>query len=121
MIMESLGSHNTDSYSEQVETGSILSFIKGKQLFREEEIPEVIAIWEELERANPQWKTEHSKPTINGVDYASGFHSNDVAEDGPSDSFSDEDDDSDNEEAESAHMKRVTRKMIEGEMDSSGV
>ncbi len=31
MIMESLGSHNTDSHLERGETGPILRFIKGKQ------------------------------------------------------------------------------------------
>ncbi len=59
--------------------------------------------------------------TINGDDYASGFHSKDAVADGSSDSFSDEDDDSDNEEAERAHMKRVTRKVVESEMDPSGI
>ncbi len=89
-------------------------------VFREEEIPEVIAIQEKLERANSQWKTEHSKLTINGDDYSSEFPSKDTAADGLSDSFLD-DDDSDNEEAESAHVKSVIRKVVEGEMDSSGV
>ena len=78
MIMEILGSHNTDSHLERGEIGPILRFIKGKQLFREEEIPEVIAIQEELERANPQWKTEHSKLTINGGDFSSVCSSKDV-------------------------------------------
>jgi hypothetical protein len=118
MIMESLGSHNIDSHLERGETGPILRFIKGKQLFREEEIPEVIAIQEELERANPQWKTEQSKLTINDGDFSSGCPSKDVAVDGSSVSSSDDDDESDNEEAERAH---VIRKVVEGEMDSSGV
>jgi hypothetical protein len=118
MMMESLGSHNIDSHLERGETGPILRFIKGKQLFREEEIPEVIAIQEELERANPQWKTEQSKLTINGGDFSSGCPSKDVAADGSSVSSSDDDDESDNEEAERAH---VIRKVVEGEMDSSGV
>ena len=103
---------------ERGETGPILRFIKGKQLFREEEIPEVIAIQEELERANPQWKTEQSKLTINGGDFSSGCPSKDVAADGSSVSSSDDDDESDNEEAERPH---VIRKVVEGEMDSSGV
>jgi hypothetical protein len=105
MSMESLGSHNTDSHLERGETGPILRFIKGKQLFREEEIP-VIAIQEELERASPQWKTEYTKPRINGDDpfnfcnvSARGFHSKDVTDDGNPDLISDEDDDSDNDEA----------------------
>ena len=118
MIMESLGSHNTDSHLERGETGPILRFIKGKQLFSEEEIPEVIAIQEELERANPQWKTEHSKLTINGGDILSGCPSKDVADDGSSASSFSDDDESDNEDAERAH---VIRKVVEGEMDSSGV
>jgi hypothetical protein len=85
----------------------------------EEEIPEVIAIQEELERANPQWKTEHSKLTIlNGGDILSGCPSKDVADDGSSVSSFSDDDESDNEEAERTH---VIRKVVEGEMDSSGV
>jgi hypothetical protein len=63
LIMESLGSQNADSHLEHGETGSMPRFIKGNQLFREEDIPEVVAIREELERANPEWKTEPIRVT----------------------------------------------------------
>ncbi len=61
--MESLWSHNADSHLEHGETGPIPRFIKGNQLFREEDIPEVVAIHKELERANPEWKTDHIRVT----------------------------------------------------------
>ena len=56
-------SHNADSHLGHGETGPIPRFIKGNQLFREEDIPEVVAIREELERANPEWKTEPIRVT----------------------------------------------------------
>ena len=64
LTMESLGSHNADSHLEPGETGPIPRFIKGNRLFREEDIPELVAIREKLERANPEWKTEHNRVTL---------------------------------------------------------
>ena len=62
------------------------------------------------------------KDTFNFCNAAGrGVDSIGVTDDGPPDLISEDDEDCEDDEADIAHMKRVTRKIIEGEMDSNGV